>query len=364
MKRTIPKRLLGALLALCLALTLVPVLPLPAQAAEEKEAWVTLVKPDLIRVEWELTPKAHYRLQLISHTTGKQTTYTYEKGTSYINLKFLEPETKYTIKITGVETVPNPAFVGYQTPADPPEYLYYYYPYTELTVTTGKKNDTTAPTKPVITVGTVTKTSISFSWTKATDDYTAASEIMYTAHIMAGTHGAKEPPSSRPTRGLTSYTFTGLDPGIPYEVYVDVYDNSGNSNRTERMLVYTVAPDLPVITRQPQSQTLAPGEDLTLTVAAEGAKTYIWQSTLGGSRWADLRSGDQPEITLKDVSGDMNGWRFRCQISNDEGSVTSAEAVLTLTTDYDIEITGLDAPVLGALPGTSADSTKVYAVRG
>jgi hypothetical protein len=87
------------------------------------------------------------------------------------------------------------------------------------------------------------------------------------------------------------------------------------------------APAPPAITTQPQAQSATVGGSVSFTVTASGSGlSYQWQrggTAMAGATGATLTL---PAVTLTD-----DGARFRAVVSNAGGSVTSAEAVLTVS---------------------------------
>lgn len=85
---------------------------------------------------------------------------------------------------------------------------------------------------------------------------------------------------------------------------------------------------LPQIVQQPQSQTVTPGSEVVFTVQATGTGvlSYRWQK---GE--ADLPGQNGASLRLVSVTAADAG-TYRVVVSNAEGAVTSAEAVLTVQT--------------------------------
>jgi lysophospholipase L1-like esterase len=83
--------------------------------------------------------------------------------------------------------------------------------------------DTTPPTAPVLSHGTVTSNSIQWTWTSATDDVGVAGYRMFNADtdVQVGADLAA---------GATSKTETGLVSSTTYNRYVKAFDGSGNES--------------------------------------------------------------------------------------------------------------------------------------
>ena len=92
----------------------------------------------------------------------------------------------------------------------------------------------------------------------------------------------------------------------------------------------------PTITTQPKAATISEGNYPAFTVVASGSGlTYQWQvSKDSGSTWSNINtttfpSAKTPTLTfLAKVS--MNGYKYRCVVSNSSGSVNSTSVKLTV----------------------------------
>lgn len=116
----------------------------------------------------------------------------------------------------------------------------------------------------------------------------------------------------------------------------------------------------PVIDIQPRDTTITIGDTATFTVTTKPSVSaaFQWQVN-SGSGWTDVTDGiggDTGSYTTPAVSGKMNGWSYRCVISNRAGSVTTGAAVLTVENKKisKIAVAGIVPPVAGAVPDTSA----------
>jgi hypothetical protein len=108
----------------------------------------------------------------------------------------------------------------------------------------------------------------------------------------------------------------------------------------DRSFVVTGA--APVFTVHPISQTVAPGTNMTFTVAvtAAPAATFQWErSTDGGFNWAPLVNDatyagvTTATMTIIATPQVYNGYRYRAVATNGLGSATSNEAILTVNPD-------------------------------
>jgi hypothetical protein len=99
----------------------------------------------------------------------------------------------------------------------------------------------------------------------------------------------------------------------------------------------------PVISTQPANTSAATGATSAFTVVASGefdatyTLTYQWQvSSDSGATWTDLTDdATYDDITtdnmgINDVTG-LDGYYYRCLVTNDSGTTASNSAVLTVT---------------------------------
>lgn len=114
---------------------------------------------------------------------------------------------------------------------------------------------------------------------------------------------------------------------------------------------------LPVITAQPQSASALTGATVTFsaTVTGTGPLTYQWQRNGADLAGATAASYTTPALTLAD-----QGARYRLVVRNAYGVVTSADALLSVTSST------LAAPVITTPPATttaSAGQTASFSVQ-
>jgi hypothetical protein len=101
----------------------------------------------------------------------------------------------------------------------------------------------------------------------------------------------------------------------------------------------------PLVTRSPQSRSVAVGHSVTFLAAAKYASTAVWQeSTDGGSMWTLVggvntftKKSLRTAYTIQTVTAAESGWEFRAVFVNDPSGVPSgiqtsgtAAAVLTV----------------------------------
>lgn len=116
-----------------------------------------------------------------------------------------------------------------------------------------------------------------------------------------------------------------------YEFRCVVTNNYGSATSTGATLTVTSAP---VITAQPTDQTVAVGENAVFTVTVTGSTplTYQWWWKSGDQPWYKNTTGGHNTNTLT-VSGEArrNGYKYKCEITNEFGTVTSDIVTLTVT---------------------------------
>jgi glucose/arabinose dehydrogenase len=134
--------------------------------------------------------------------------------------------------------------------------------------------------------------------------------------------------------GNTVVTFaTGIASPVGLEVGDDgslyyLARGTGGATGTVHRVSYGAAP--PGITAQPASRTTAPGTSVTFSVRASGTPPLRYQWQRNG---ANITGATAQDYTIAAVLQADSGVRFRAVVANDFGSVTSAEAVLTVSTN-------------------------------
>ncbi|MCX7035797.1 MAG: hypothetical protein NT064_04330 [Proteobacteria bacterium] len=115
----------------------------------------------------------------------------------------------------------------------------------------------------------------------------------------------------------------------------------------------------PAITTQPGNVTVTAGSAATFTVSASGTApiSYQWQQSVGsGGTWTNATGSASGTSYTSPLTGQAyNGYRYRVQVSNSVGTVTSNEALLTVnapaSTERQVNATATDAAI-SAIPGT------------
>jgi hypothetical protein len=131
--------------------------------------------------------------------------------------------------------------------------------------------------------------------------------------------------------------------------YNVVVANPGGSVTSQVATLTVVVP--PTITTQPQSQGLVQGQDLTLSVAANGTSPFSYRWYQNGSR----RGGNNQTLTINGVAS-TDGGNWLVTVANSAGIATSAVAVVTVYVPAGIT-TQPQSQVI--LPGQDASFTVV-----
>jgi hypothetical protein len=122
---------------------------------------------------------------------------------------------------------------------------------------------------------------------------------------------------------LTSLTLA--DDGA--SISVVVANAAGSIESTAALLTVIQPPVAPLITQDPQSIAVPIGGDATFSVTATGIPTPQYQWRRNG---ADIAGATSATLTVPSVTLFMTGQVFTVVVSNVEGTVTSAAAVLTV----------------------------------
>jgi chitodextrinase len=133
--------------------------------------------------------------------------------------------------------------------------------------------DFTPPTKPTnLRVTAKTMTSVSLAWNASTDNSGA-----FTYRVNLWTTGPVAPPVTLP-RTQTSYTWTGLRPGVQYYAWVEAIDGSGNKSTSDLIVVVTVRDTTPP----------SPPANLRVDTVTASQVSLSWDASTDDSRIIDL----------------------------------------------------------------------------
>ena len=133
--------------------------------------------------------------------------------------------------------------------------------------------------------------------------------------------------------GATSSTYTtpatsSADNGAIF--LVSVSNSAGTVTSSSATLAVTAALVAPVITTQPVNQSVVVGQSATFSVIATGGGTIAYQWKKNGT---DISGATNSTYTTPATAIGDSGAVFTVVVSNASGSVTSAEASLTVTAE-------------------------------
>ena len=130
-----------------------------------------------------------------------------------------------------------------------------------------------------------------------------------------------------------TWTVTESHNGRKYRCVVSDANGSVTSDAATLTIVEETVPTV-TITTQPQDTSIVAGRVVEFTVAATGVGTlsYQWEtSTDGGATWKNTGfTGNKTETLTWTVTESHNGRKYRCVVSDANGSVTSDAATLTI----------------------------------
>ncbi len=185
---------------------------------------------------------------------------------------------------------------------------------------TGQSGDTTVKEGDNAEIYVTSPDASSFQWYK---DSTALSDD---GHFSGTT-----------TNKLTINNTTMSDAGT-YTCYAFNCTHTDSSNiHPIQLTVQSTEP--PEITQQPQSKSTCEGNDVTLTVLADNADTYQWFKNDTA-----IDNGTSANLVLNSVTLNDAG-NYYCKVSNQNGTVVSDTAVLTVIPETQISAQTLDTVI-------------------
>lgn len=131
------------------------------------------------------------------------------------------------------------------------------------------------------------------------------------------------------TTNTYSGTASSSDDGYEFRCIASDNTTSKESNIAALSVLHS-----PEILSDPESKNVLEGSQVTFSMTASGGDLrYQWQvSTDSGSTWNDIRYATEPDYELL-AAMSMNGYAYRCVVTNDLGNTTSDAATLTVTPD-------------------------------
>jgi hypothetical protein len=125
-----------------------------------------------------------------------------------------------------------------------------------------------------------------------------------------------------------SYTWNSAPAGS-YTLTARSTDTGGNM-ATSAPVAITINPAAPAITTQPQSQSVTAGGNVTFSVSVSGSAPLSYQWRYNGT---NISGATSPTLALNNVQPQQAG-SYSVVVTNSAGSVTSANANLTVTCSY------------------------------
>jgi hypothetical protein len=123
----------------------------------------------------------------------------------------------------------------------------------------------------------------------------------------------------------SAYTTRAADSTMDSTNYRVVVRNSSGSVTSASAVLRVTKPSLPVITRQPQNQTVARGQRATFTVGVSSPTPVTYQWQLKG---VNIDSARDSVYTTRSADSTMDSTAYRVIVRNSAGSVTSTSALL------------------------------------
>ncbi|MEJ7627610.1 MAG: reprolysin-like metallopeptidase [Ferruginibacter sp.] len=138
--------------------------------------------------------------------------------------------------------------------------------------------------------------------------------------------------SANPIAPGTSSTVTLTNTAIlaPGTYNITITGVAGTVTQTTTVS-YIVTPGAPpVISQQPQSQTICVGANATFSVVAAGTVTYQWQVSTGGGPFTNIAGATSASYTVTGATTAQSGNQYRVVVTALCGTATSNTATLTV----------------------------------
>lgn len=189
-----------------------------------------------------------------------------------------------------------------------------------------------------ITVTDATADSLTLSWT-----HSNRKGVRYRICLLEDNE--EETPIAEVSSARSSYTIGNglLQPGKTYRFTmqsVGYMETSASSLPVYGRTKYAAGTDTPTIELQPEDTAVVEGGKAEFSIYAtpvkgsNGSVRYQWQCRQGaGAVWEDIDGADSMDLAVPDVTADMDGWQYRCVVSQFYGKtieIDSEPAALTL----------------------------------
>jgi hypothetical protein len=131
----------------------------------------------------------------------------------------------------------------------------------------------------------------------------------------------------------TTVTLNGTNTLASGSYTITVTGTAGATIRTRDITFTVLTGSGPVITGQPQPQTICAGSNASFSVAATGALSYQWQiSTNGGGSFADISGATSTSLNVNSALVSENGYLYRVIVTGQCNTTTTNAALLTVQT--------------------------------
>ena len=128
------------------------------------------------------------------------------------------------------------------------------------------------------------------------------------------------------TSAILSFTAAPRHNGYQYRCRVkNAYGTVYSGIATVTVLKY------PVITSQPNDLTVHAGGRVSFTVIASNTDSYQWYYLKPGeTTWKPITTNGNQYFYVTKATAEMNGYKFKCELKNGAGTITSAIVTLTV----------------------------------
>ena len=187
----------------------------------------------------------------------------------------------------------------------------------------------TVTAKPVITAQPKDTTIYAGDTAKFTVTASGATAYQWYWRTDSSSSWQKSTVSSATKATLTYTNLSASKSGRQYRCKV-----SNDSGYVYTSVVTLTVLSLPKITKQPTDVTVAGGQKATFALTAENADSYQWYYRSDSSaEWktCPYTGATAATMTTATITYIMDGYQFRCKVSNDYGYVFSATVTLTVT---------------------------------
>ncbi len=183
-------------------------------------------------------------------------------------------------------------------------------------------------------------------WSPATDDLTPQAALGYNIYVYEQDGDTIMNSNSDHHTGKlfikymgnvgedTTWFITGLQHGKLYRWSVQAIDNKFQAGKFAPERVFALAPDFSV---QPLNNTACEESEVIFSVIPIMADSLHWQvDTNNSGNFFDIQNNDYfensttPNLRVKNIPMEMDGWRFRCKAMNIGGVAYSHTAVLNV----------------------------------